>query len=354
MTAAVSALPRYGLTFHWMRGRRFDLVFIFGFTLVALSVAALLTHHPELALLVLMTDGWLLGAHHVVSTYTRIGFGWKNARENFFLLGPLPFIVFGIVLLLSVPKGEWLIPTIYLYWGWFHNMRQSYGITRYYLAKSDQRALADHWSNTAAIYLVPITGILYRSWQAPDMMLGMKILTVPVPLEVVVIVGAAAAFCMAAQFSHWIKLYRQNALPAAYVSFTLVHYIMFITAYMLVSQINFGWQTMSIWHNLQYIAFVWMMNAQRYHGKGGSDQPLIARISQENRAVVYFALCVFLGTVLATVMNTLATVSEHYSLFSTTIIFMMTLNFHYYIVDAIIWRRKRNAAAVPAMAHTPA
>jgi hypothetical protein len=55
----------------WLRSRRFDAFFIGGIAFVALASGAIIAARPELFLMIFLADLWLLGYHHVVSTFTR-------------------------------------------------------------------------------------------------------------------------------------------------------------------------------------------------------------------------------------------------------------------------------------------
>ena len=65
----------------WLRGTAFDSIFIFGIAGVALLSGAAVLHEPKLFPAILVLDLWLLGYHHVVSTYTRLCFDRTSLQE---------------------------------------------------------------------------------------------------------------------------------------------------------------------------------------------------------------------------------------------------------------------------------
>ena len=122
---------------------------------------------PKLFPLVVVADMWLLGFHHVISTYTRLAFDSESFRTYRFLVLWLPLIVLlGTISLMGL-FGRWILPTIYLYWQWFHYTRQSYGIAQIYRRKAGALGEEPPLLTKAAIYLLPLWGILHRSWQKP-------------------------------------------------------------------------------------------------------------------------------------------------------------------------------------------
>src|SRR3546814_263402 len=130
-TAEIQSLPR-----GWLRGPAFDLTFIGGITVLALLSGGLVVAKPELFGLILLLDLWLLGYHHVIATYTRLCFDAASRRQHAFLLFGLPPLVLGAVVLLAAGLGTWTVPTLYLYWQWFHYTRQSWGVSQVYRRKA--------------------------------------------------------------------------------------------------------------------------------------------------------------------------------------------------------------------------
>ena len=146
----------------WLRTARFDLTFIAGTVVIGFFSGWVVLMENELWGLVLGIDLWLLGYHHVIATFTRLCFDRESIREHRFLLFKLPLLVLGAVVASYALIGAWTIPTIYLYWQWWHYTRQSYGVGQIYKRKSPVAITQSDRLTKAAIYLVPLWGIVHR------------------------------------------------------------------------------------------------------------------------------------------------------------------------------------------------
>ncbi len=175
----------------WLRAPAFDLTFIVGVCAIALLSGAAVVYNPAWFGLILFVDLWVLGYHHVVSTYTRLFFDIESFREHRFLVIGLPVLVTVACLASLFFMGRWVLASAYLYWQWFHYTRQSYGIARIYGRKANAGKAVDDRLATTVIYAIP-PGILYRSYQAPDRFLGMPLKVLPVPFWLVAMVGVLA------------------------------------------------------------------------------------------------------------------------------------------------------------------
>jgi hypothetical protein len=149
----------------WLRGFGFDSTFILGVAALAVACGAVVVSNPALFFVMFGLNAWLLGYHHVVSTFTRLTFDKDSLNEHRFLVTWLPLIVLAAVLIACIALGAWLLTTVYLYWQWWHYTRQSYGISRIYQRKA---GLDNDLLNKLVIYALPVWGILNRSAQAPD------------------------------------------------------------------------------------------------------------------------------------------------------------------------------------------
>ena len=324
----------------WLRNRRFDWMFIVGTVAVAIASGAIVAIEPNLFGIVLFLDLWLLGYHHVISTYTRLCFDRQSFEENKFLILYLPFIVLGGVLALAHGVGIWTLTTIYLYWQWFHYTRQSWGVSQVYRRKEMQLVTEDERFLKLTFYLMPLFGILYRSWQAPDKFLFIEVWTLPVPGWVVVVVGTSAIGSLLAwSWGRW-KMHRAGLLPVAHTLYMASHFFVFIMGYLLIKDITHGWLVINIWHNAQYVLFVWLFNTKRFE-RGVSEQaPLLSRLSQVSNWPYYFGACLLLTAAMYLGLNASKEVLAVVGL-APMIIIYQTVNFHHYIVDSMIWKVRK-------------
>ena len=104
--------------------------------------------------------------------------------------------------------------------------------------------------------------------------------------------------------------------------------------------ITAGWLVINIWHNAQYILFVWWFNNKRFEKGVDPKSQFLSTISQRENLVIYMGICLAISTVVYAVLGA-ATSAFTSSTISLTVFALMVLNFHHYIVDGIIWKRKR-------------
>ena len=77
----------------WLRNAQFDLGFIAAITGIALLSGFAISLNPNLLVPLMLADLWLLGYHHVVSTFTRLAMDRESFRAHRFIVLYLPFIV---------------------------------------------------------------------------------------------------------------------------------------------------------------------------------------------------------------------------------------------------------------------
>jgi len=330
------AVPAWG----WLRSPSFDLLFIAGIMLAALVSAGVVVLRPALFTVVVVADMWLLGFHHVVSTFTRLTFDSESFRNYRFLVVWLPLIVLAGVIGLITVIGHWVVPTVYLYWQWFHYTRQSYGIAQIYRRKAGPLGDEPALLTKATIYLLPLWGILQRSYQKPETFLGMEIKVLPVPLLLVQAVAACALLALGLWVVRQAIAWKQGRLPVAYTLYMLSHLTIFAFGYLLIDSLDYGWLAINVWHNAQYILLVWMFNNNRFKGGVDPEHRFLSTISQKNKLVVYFLVCLGISTLIYAGLD-VTLKSLGLPLLTVTLIAYQTLNFHHYIVDGIIWKVRR-------------
>jgi hypothetical protein len=333
----------------WLRNARFDLNFILGTTILALVSGWAVYLDPDLFMPILMLDIWLLGQHHVVSTFTRISFSKEDLRQHRFLVFYLPFIVLAGVLAAGSGIGWWVLGTTYFYWQWFHYTRQSWGISQFYRRKADGRAGENEWATRLAFYLPPLAGILYRSWQAPTEFLGLEFKVLPVPGELVAIVAVAAIAAVTWWALLRINAWRRGEGALAHTLYMASHHVVFVTGYLLIEDVTHGWLVINIWHNAQYILFVWLQNNNRFKDGIDPSKKSLSTLCQSKNVVRYFAVCLALSSMfyLAIKMSSVAIGDVGLPLL---IVAFQIINFHHYIVDGLIWKSRKK----PDKAHAAA
>ncbi len=335
----VVRVESFGSSGGWLRDTQFDRFFILGIATIAIATGLSVVVQPALFVPILVADLWLLGYHHVVSTFTRLCFDARSFRQHRFLVTGLPLIVFLSVAVLAYGVGAWTITTIYLYWQWFHYTRQSWGIAQAYRRKAPTVVVDGPWAPQIVFYLAPLWGILYRSNQAPATFLGIELRTIPVSGLLVDIVGVAAVAAMAWWALSHVSAWRNRQLPVAYTLYQVSHFAVFLVGYVLIRNIDVGWLVVNIWHNAQYIGFVWLYNNNRYGTGIDPDARFLSTLSQKRNVWLYLGLCLGISTLSYAAANSLVT-----AIVAPVIVFQ-AINFHHYIVDGLIWKRRRSAAS---------
>ena len=339
-TTLDSATTNKSLTEGWLRNPHFDFHFIVTISVLAIGTGLSAVWSPGLFKFFLFLDVWLLGYHHVVSTFTRLCFDKESFQENKFLVLHLPVIVAAATVASVYFVGTWTIATAYLYWQWFHYTRQSYGVERMYRRKADEHAQINDYATTRMLYTVPIFGILYRSWQDPTSFIGMEVFTLSVPTWALIVSGIVAAASAAYWGALQVHAYQEGRLAKAHCAYVVSHLAIFMFGYVLIQDITAGWLVLNIWHNAQYILFVWWFNNKKFEKGVDPKSRFLSTISQTENMVWYMGICLAISTVLYTGLTS-ATSAYSASTMSLTVIVLMVLNFHHYIVDGIIWKRKR-------------
>jgi hypothetical protein len=321
----------------WLRSPSFDLAFVAGIALVSLLTGLYVTFNPSAFLPIFVVNGWLLGYHHVTSTYTRLLFDRDSIAENRFLLTWLPLLILACVVAASLVLGTWVLTTVYLYWQWWHYTRQSYGVSRIYGRKA---GLAPDRLTTAAVYAVPLWGILYRSYQAPPEFIFSPLKVLPVPFWLVSIVGICAVVITSVWLARQVLTRRLTTPLTLYMC---SHITIFTVGYLLIDDISHGWLVLNVWHNAQYILTVWLFNNNRFKDGIHPKHRFLSYLSQRRNVMQYFAVCLILSTIAYSLLSfTLATVS---TLIAASLplfaIVYQAINFHHYVVDAVIWKVRR-------------
>ncbi|MGB8221556.1 MAG: hypothetical protein WCF10_03165 [Polyangiales bacterium] len=325
----------------WLREPTFDIGFVLGPAAVALFATAFAMLDISFFVPILMLDVWLLGAHHVVATYTRLCFDRESFRQHRFLVLVLPFIVFGGTLAMVHGVGVWMVTSLYLYWQWFHYTAQSWGVSQVYRRKSGLPVPANMHLAKATFYLLPLWGILYRSWQAPEMFLGQELRVIPVPRIAVDVVATMAIVALGLWVLARIRDAWNKRLPVAHTLYMSSHIAIFAIGYLLIDDITLGWLVINIWHNAQYVLFVWMFNTKRFEGGIDEKARLLSYLSQPKHWWLYFGVCLALSTVLYKGIEVFQ--EPLVSIGLPLLVFYQTLNFHHYIVDGRIWKMRKPA-----------
>lgn len=324
----------------WLRNAAFDSLFLYGIFLMAVATGLVIMIEPRLFYPILVIDLWVLGYHHVIATYTRLLFDKTSYREHRPLIVGLFPAVAAITALIAWQAGLWAIVTIYFYWQWWHYTRQSWGVSRVYRAKEKGAIFDDGRLDQAIFYGLPVLGILYRSNQAQPQFIGLEVAYIPVADVVVFVTGAVAFALIAIWIWRRIQAARQGRLAVLHTTYMVIHFSIFWIGYIAIEDISLGWLVVNMWHNAQYILFVWMFNNRRFSKGVDPDARLLSYISQNGRLWLYLVTCLAITAVFYWgVIRSIDWI--FFAGLSATLVLFQILNFHHYVVDSLIWKVRK-------------
>ena len=342
-----TALPDVATPRTYIRSREFDSTLLLAPIFAGSAAALAVTADPRLYPFLLVADLWLLGYHHVVATYTRLAFDTQSLRRNRVLAVDLLVGVTLVTLGVAMTAGAWVIASAFLYLQWFHYMRQGYGIARMYYRATPEGQIPGSRDVVAdlALYLVPIYAIAQRTSTMGDKFLGLPVKVLVLPDAIVGLLGILAAAAVVAWLVKTILAAANETMDPRYAGFIASHIAIFLVAYVFVADVNAGWLAINVWHNFQYVLVVWMSNAKRYAAGIDPTARFLSRLSQPGRVTMYFACCLAITTIVYAVLDRF-TVLVLGGGMAVTVGIYMGINFHHYIVDAVIWKRRK--APLPA------
>ena len=332
----------------WLRSQEFDLALICGLTAVALAAGGLIAMAPAAIGLIMLVDAWILGSPHVLATLFRVAPDQAGLRQHRFLIFVLPLIVLAVVTGIALSAGIVLIATIYFYWQWYHTLRQSWGVSQLYRRRSPVPVGDSPFVAEGLFTLVALWGLLHRLTTAPEYFLfpSLPIAVPHVPAWLADGVGVLAVLGLAYWGFARLREWMAGELPLAHTLFSASHFVIFIVGYVVMDDIVGGWLVTNIWHTAQYLMLVWMFNQNAVAKAQGTPRGWFFRATRGNKAPIYFGLCIAAAFPLYFAINSAF-------LWGATGVFIavianQTLNFHHFIVDAVIWRARRKPAGTPA------
>jgi 4-hydroxybenzoate polyprenyltransferase len=191
----------------------------------------------------------------------------------------------------------------------------------------------------AVIYLLPITGILFRSLQAPQEFLDVELKTIPMIPEVVTGFAMASLVTLGVYAVRQAGALRDGSFSLPYNAFLASHLVVFGIAYFALS-INHGWLVVNVWHNAQYLLMVWLFNNKQFKDQIVPDRPFASKLSQRKHVLLFFGATLALSTVAYLVLGvTVALLTT--SALPIALMTYQAINFHHYIVDSFIWKSRR-------------
>lgn len=324
----------------WLHAPVFDTAFIAGFLLVGILSIVAIMHQPSLYYPILLADLWLLGYHHHCSTYTRMFFDRESfARSQFLIFGLLPMVAAGVAAL-AYFVGIWAVFSLYFYWQWFHYARQSWGVARSYRSRDTHAAYEDGWLDQAIFWSLPVVGLVFRSWQGHTKFLGQDIVIFTIPGWALAVATGAMTVLMGIWIVNRMEAWRQGRLAKAHTAYMISHFAVFAIAYIIIPDLTLGWLVVNIWHNGQYIMFVWMFNTRRFRDGVDPRARFLSFISQPRNLWLYLGFSMAFTAVMF--LGVYDTIDKWLAMGMTgTILVYQIANFYHYILDSVIWKTRK-------------
>lgn len=335
------------MTTAWLANLRFDLILIVGVAMLAGGMATATVISPELFLPMLTLHSWLFGYEHLWATYTNL-FAHPDDRTRYrYLIWLVPPLVLLGLYGIGRVYGLTGLFVVYFFGQFFHTVRQSWGIAQQYRYRAGGLPWDSVRLSEWTLWSVPVWGFLHRSAQRPDEFLFQDFWLPPVPRVIVYIAAAVSA----ALWAYWLVTrflaFRRGQLAWGHTLYMLSHLVIYLGAYVLIDELCSGWLLVNVWHNVQYMVFVWLYNRRRFATGVDHRARLLSWLSQGGaRRVAWYAVATlalalpvyYLLPVIGTSFDGLIKNAA----VPTAITVGLTLTFHHYIADGIIWKRRHN------------
>lgn len=334
-------MQTHAISASYLYSKSVDVFFVVGIPLVALISMSVVLWKPELFGLMFLLDLNLLGYHHVISTFTRFQLNQENSRLNKWLLLYAPPFILSALFGLADFGGAALIVTAYLHWQWWHYTRQSEGMAKIYTIKTQSKAAGNPLENRITFYLIPVATFLAMSAREPHEFLFNPVYVLPMPSQAADFLLALAAVLFIKWFIQQTRaVIRKQMAPLLYLYY-LSHHIVYVLAYYLVEDINIGWLMINIWHNLQYIIFVWICNVKQHGRESAGLAAFKSWICKPSNWFIYFSSCFLLTYLIYGGVETTVSWLSHSSTLPIAVIIYQSINFHHYVVDTFIWKIRK-------------
>jgi hypothetical protein len=328
---------------------------VIGLPLLGLATTLAVLGNPAWLRTVLTLDLWLLGYHHVLATFTRTALDSDSFRRYWALNLLAPVLIFVALLASAIasPSAALWITTLYLHWQLFHYVRQSEGITKAYAGRGGRRpAIVNDPVSRAAFYIVPATCFLTMAARGQTQFLGYPVWLPQLSQDALIACWIATLLLCVAAGVRVLRSFKAGELTPQHLAFLLSHYLVFVMAYAGIRDIVLSWLMANIWHNGQYLAFVWIQNRNRFNDSVDNRHRLLSTLCQSKNVHLYVGFCLTLTLATYSVAGWIQEPLKQatgLSELTLLVVVYQAINFHHYVIDAVIWRRpKAKAAMMPA------
>ena len=301
---------------------------------LAVVTASLLWTIPTTLPRILAVDATFLAQAHVAATFWRVLTMPLTNRQRRVLAVDL---LLACVVLCLVIVRAWsvaILATVYMFWQVFHYVRQSFGIERILRRRGQQ---SPSQSMATLLFASALATFMWAQARVDKQFLGMPVFGLPPS----VCVTAAVLAGLVALWSLWrVGRDKDTGFTLATV-FGLSHLAVFLIAYVGFDRLEHSWLVSNVWHNAQYVLIVRNTLARPVSSgsqSGGATQWLAARAA----GVPFVAACALVGFLAYGLLGSVLQAALTGSAAGVLAVYM-GLNFHHYVVDGLIWKRRSSA-----------
>jgi hypothetical protein len=335
----------------WLRNARFDLLWLLG--LPALGTSLALIAFPGLAALAWPVYAVTTGQPHFGATFARVYFESSELRRWWRAAVMLPGYLLAAVLLVLGLGGEFglaALVTLVFAWGYWHYTRQAFGVARHYQRRLPDADLWDRRLLWLAIHVPPSAAAIWFLSRLPETLLELPVLRLPLAAEIVLplVVLAPLALLPAlarAGLGCGAGVRDRVDLLTALLTTAVFYATLVFTPSALAAHLG-----VSIWHTVQYHAFVYHAQVQRYADP--SRPGLLPWLLAQGYRWRYF---IFLGVLAFCVFSFPPHLARVVGLGEAAAVMVLVVvwvvvNLHHYLLDGWIWAAPKRAASASVTA----
>ena len=282
----------------------------------------------------------IISSPHVYSTYARLGRKITERKVSWWFGVPLYLLTFGALALASEAGYFVEAMTAVNLWQSVHYCRQVYGVSRLMGRNGDEDAFTKRLSFYGYHLAMPLFvlgrwDVLYTVW-------GGKASGAIIPYDVSsVVMGlcwAVAIVGMAAGLLAELRTYRkaQNGYNVARLVTLIIYYAIHIVGFLSITFYQRGFFAVTIFHAVQYLALVWMLERSKATGRTERVFKSLPRLL----AFPAFWAAFFVGAYLLE-NHVFMAANGLWPLMAS--VGLAAVSAHHYAVDSVMWRRKVGA-----------
>jgi hypothetical protein len=285
----------------------------------------------------LLFEGLFFANPHLVSSYLRAYSEDQEIKRYSLYTIYLPIFILVSLSLLVFKFGTawWILGSLYFYWQWWHHARQSFGLGRKFQKYSGSISEPDKTFNDLAIWTAALAGIVLKSNASHDYYEGIPIRAVHLPngltYTLLAVLGSLILFYLARQIQ--LKL-TKGLFQRAFIIHWCVQSFVFICFFGLLPN-DIGIIAASFWHCTQYITHVKNHQETKLHN-GWLQHPVWKAIYAKENWLTYLIFLFSVSLAIPLFKLQLTSLNLSALLFGVS----MTITFHHYLLDAVLWSRK--------------